>query len=206
MASTIRDLLVKLGDLRYQISNSTSEPSKRNSYLLAISSAERLLSLLQSVLMKIDLNSLFSRVFEVKDLIQDIIFDWNSNNPQPLSKKFFTSIEKILQSSFSATTTSPNDSLAEIKKVLDDLDSSLYSMKLDILSFSGESALVEEYLKRNSAIQSAVKQLQTDLIFIDVEKSTVHANLLTSSFRKLREDLNTFLNDYQSKFKTQLKT
>ena len=72
-------------------------------------------------------------------------------------------------------------------------------MKLDILSFSGDSALAEEYLKRNSAIQSAVNQLRTDLIFVDVGKSTVQTNLLTSSFRKLRADWDTFLNDYRSK-------
>jgi hypothetical protein len=74
-------------------------------------------------------------------------------------------------------------------------------MKLDILSFPGDSALVEEYLKRNSGIQTAVNQLQMDLIFFDVGKATIQINLLTSSFRKLRGDLDTFLIDFLSLFK-----
>jgi hypothetical protein len=86
MASTIRELLVELADLKSQITNATIDAEKKDIYVLTTKSTEKFLLLLQSVLLKLDLNALFANIFEVKDLIQDAIFLWNSNNPIPLSE------------------------------------------------------------------------------------------------------------------------
>jgi hypothetical protein len=86
MASTIRELLVELADLKSQITNATIDSEKKDIYVLTTKSTEKFLLLLQSVLLKLDLNALFANIFEVKDLIQDAIFLWNSNNAIPLSK------------------------------------------------------------------------------------------------------------------------
>jgi hypothetical protein len=86
MASTIRELLVELADLKSQITNATIDSEKKDIYVLTTKSTEKFLLLLQSVLLKLDLNALFANIFEVKDLIQDAIFLWNSNNPVPLSE------------------------------------------------------------------------------------------------------------------------
>lgn len=75
-------------------------------------------------------------------------------------------------------------------------------MKLDALSFSGDQSLVDPFLKRNFGIQVAVDQLQTDLLYTDINKATAQVDLLMSSFRKLREDFDTFLADFRGKFRS----
>jgi hypothetical protein len=84
------------------------------------------------------------------------------------------------------------------------LESTLFSFKLDVLSFPGDQSLVDPFLKRNLGIQSTVDQLKADLLYIDLTKANAQVDLLKTSSRKLQEDLGAFLTNIKGKIDFQV--
>jgi hypothetical protein len=68
----------KLSNLKNDIKNASVDLNKKNSYILAIGSTEKTLSLLESVLDQKDLASIVKSILESKDAYQEILLQWNA--------------------------------------------------------------------------------------------------------------------------------
>lgn len=88
LKTEIRESITVASELKAYIKTSTADSSKKNFYIASINSAKNLLFLLNQIATGSRITLVLKYLFEAEGLMQNIIQDWNYENPMPFGKIF----------------------------------------------------------------------------------------------------------------------